>query len=399
MFNIPNRLTVKSIRVTPPKIYITPDAYVTISELVKQCDYEISWFSRIEEINKNAFVIEDAMLLSQEVTASSAEFSEKELSAFMNDILKNHGIDFYNKIRCWGHSHVNFAASPSGQDLKQIMQFNEQDYYIMLIVNKKGDAHVAFYDFKNNTIFENVPIQLYLPNSGDISKQVKQSIGEKVKLLSIKNKIQPGAKQISMNLTQDDRILNQFHSAFRMLYKFFKAENRDGDPYISTMELVNSTMDDKTCSGIMQRANSLRTTGLIFNPETVSHALKVVRTTKYMLKIDSVDDYEEWQNMCSEILLDTINDSHIESVDALIYALTQKGEIEDVLDTEIAVDEYIALRDIEEWCLNNGMDAELCSYVTNTLEELQEECFCDYREIILTLYNEMEYYEDEEVEE
>ena len=155
MYNIPDKVVIESIKVAPPKIYITPDAYITIGEYVKQCDYEISWFSRIEEINKNTFVIEDAILLNQEVTSSSAEFSEKELAAFMNDILKTHGIDFYNKIRCWGHSHVNFAASPSGQDLKQIMKFNEQDYYIMLIVNKKGDAHVAFYDFKNNTIFKN----------------------------------------------------------------------------------------------------------------------------------------------------------------------------------------------------------------------------------------------------
>lgn len=185
MFKTNDSITASQIKKTVPKIFVTPEAYFKIMEYAKQCQYEISWFSRVYK-EQNCYVILDAMLLDQTVTGASAEFSEEELSNFMVSTIKDKGIDFFNEIKCWGHSHVKMSTSPSGQDLKQILEFNEQDYYIMLIVNKYEEAHLEFYDFKNNMLYKNLPLQLYVENCKSIADGVKADIEKHVKTRSVK---------------------------------------------------------------------------------------------------------------------------------------------------------------------------------------------------------------------
>lgn len=185
MFKTNDNITASQIKETVPRIFVTPEAYFKIMEYARQCQYEISWFSRVYN-EQNCYVILDAMLLDQTVTGASAEFSEEELSNFMVSTIKDKGIDFFNEIKCWGHSHVKMPTSPSGQDLKQILEFNEQDYYIMLIVNKYEEAHLEFYDFKNNMLYKNLPLQLYIENGKSIADGVKADIEKHVKTHTIK---------------------------------------------------------------------------------------------------------------------------------------------------------------------------------------------------------------------
>lgn len=181
MFNVLGEPMAEQIVRKCPEIFITPEAYFTMQQYALQCPLEISWFSRVISPSDNKYVIMDAMLIDQTVSPASAEFSEEELSTFMMNTISEKGIDFFNEIKCWGHSHVNMSTSPSGQDLRQIRSFSEQDYYIMLIINKRGEAHVEFYDFKHNTIYKNIRIQLYLQNSDDIAAAVKSDIERCVK--------------------------------------------------------------------------------------------------------------------------------------------------------------------------------------------------------------------------
>ena len=186
MFRVSGQPAVEQIVKKSPEIYITPEAYFTMQQYAAQCQYEISWFSRVLNPAENQYIIVDALLLDQTVWAASAEFSPEELSKFTMDTIKQKGIDFFNQIKCWGHSHVNMATSPSGQDLQQIRTFREQDYYIMLIINKRGEAHVEFYDFKNNTVYKNLCVSLCLPNSEEIRNRVKADIERCVKTTVVK---------------------------------------------------------------------------------------------------------------------------------------------------------------------------------------------------------------------
>lgn len=210
MFKTNDNITASQIKKTVPKIFVTPEAYFKIMEYAKQCQYEISWFSRVYN-EQNWYVILDAILLDQTVTGSSAEFSEEELSNFMVSTIKDKGIDFFNEIKCWGHSHVEMSTSPSAQDLKQILAFNEQDYYIMLIVNKYEEAHLEFYDFKNNMLYRNLPLQLYVENCKSISDGVKDDIKKHVKTRTIKYKKKAVAEQTSLF---DDKVQYTYDECF-----------------------------------------------------------------------------------------------------------------------------------------------------------------------------------------
>lgn len=188
MFNVTGKLSAEQIVERYPEVFITPEAYFTMQQYAKQCASEISWFSRVINPSANKYIIVDAILLEQTVSQTSAEFSEEELSTFMTKTITEKGIEFFNEVKCWGHSHVNMSVYPSAQDLKQILSFSEQSYYIMLIINKQGDAHIEFYDFDNNTVYKNIRIQFYLQNSDSIEAEVRDNIKRCVKYARIVRK-------------------------------------------------------------------------------------------------------------------------------------------------------------------------------------------------------------------
>lgn len=165
-----------------PRIYITPNAMAYIQEFVNLSQTEVSWLGTISEIEEG-YLIEKVSLIDQTVNGVTCEFAPDALSAFMTTFIKEHGIDEYNKVRFWGHSHVNMAVSPSAQDASQIMQWKEQDYYIMGIFNKKGEIYLAFYDFKNNTVYKRLPLMLYTNDSRGVGDNAKQLLQKHVKPL------------------------------------------------------------------------------------------------------------------------------------------------------------------------------------------------------------------------
>ena len=102
------------------------------------------------------------------------------LSEFMTKTIKEKGMQYYKNIRCWGHSHVNMSVSPSGQDVKQIGEFNNGEFYIMLIFNKKGDIYSEIRDFKNGFRYKGIPIMLDANVNQNVD-DIKQELDEKVK--------------------------------------------------------------------------------------------------------------------------------------------------------------------------------------------------------------------------
>ena len=389
MFSVKPNTTIRPINVKAPNIFIEPDAYMTITEYVKQCQYEISWFSRVEELSEKEFVITDAILLNQTVTHSSAEFSEEELSTFMSDILKTHGIDSYNKIKCWGHSHVNFDAVPSGQDLKQIRQFNEQDYYIMLIVNKKGDAHVAFYDFKNNVVYENIPVHLYSSNSREISKQVQQSIEEKVKLPRVASPAK--YKQVSMTFDKGSaayyNAVDELNVAAQRIYGFFKAAG-DATPYDLTIEALDNSDTNKGANLIASRMDLVK--GKQWN-DVLPRLHSACRAKQTLGMYVDIEACEEWKLLRYEALTYFIRQdvsvlkNMLAFFEKIYDVINERGwDIIDLLSEEIAVNDTISLNDIRRWCKEN--DVEDSKNIIKTIERLQENVILSYDEIICELY-------------
>ena len=162
----------------PPEIHIDIETLARIKEIVRLSPKEVSWFSRVSR-NDNVFCITDAFLIEQTVSSAETEMTLSGLSDFMTNIIQKHGVEFYNSIRCWGHSHVEMSTNPSGQDLKQIKEFDNGDFYIMLIMNKRDDFHIRLYDFKENYIWKNLPLHIETPSIQ--TDQIQAELDKKVK--------------------------------------------------------------------------------------------------------------------------------------------------------------------------------------------------------------------------
>ena len=69
------------------------------------------------------------------------------------------GMDVWNNMKCWGHSHVNMGVFASGQDDTQMNVFKDagHDFFIRVIANKKGEMEFTFYNYATGIIYKDTP--------------------------------------------------------------------------------------------------------------------------------------------------------------------------------------------------------------------------------------------------
>lgn len=144
-----NAVSLKTVQ--PPTVFVTPLALFKMQTYVDKCDMEIGWLGIVEKCENNTYVIMDTLLFKQEVHATTTEINEQNLMEVAEEILSRpNGVELYNKIKMWGHSHVNMGVTPSGQDDLQIESFGaNNDYFIRIIANKKREMKVDLYDWVN----------------------------------------------------------------------------------------------------------------------------------------------------------------------------------------------------------------------------------------------------------
>ena len=152
-------MNVKLMKNFAPNIYINIDALNKMKEYVRQSSLEIGWLGTCEK-EGNSYFITDVFLFKQEVHATTTEITTEGLNDFAMDILQDpNGVEIWNNMKVWGHSHVNMSTSPSGQDDKQIEVFaeNADDFFIRIIANKQNDFRIDLYDFLTGVIYEKLP--------------------------------------------------------------------------------------------------------------------------------------------------------------------------------------------------------------------------------------------------
>ena len=179
---------VKVLEKKMPEVWITQKASNKMKSYVDLCDDEIGWLCTAVEQNKNQYIITDAILFEQEVHSTTTEITPEGLAKFAEEILQQDGgVELWNSIKVWGHSHVNMTPTPSGQDNSQMEIFadNKQDWFIRIIANKKGEMKLDLYDFDYGVIYENVPFQIaYNDDEAEIYnkiQEIKAEIEEKLK--------------------------------------------------------------------------------------------------------------------------------------------------------------------------------------------------------------------------
>lgn len=151
--------SLKVIRNCIPDVMINPIALAKMQLFVNTCDKEVGWLGTVIK-NKNSYVIQDVYLFEQEVASTTTEITPEGLSKFAEHILTlENGVEIWNNIRLWGHSHVNMSVSPSGQDDDQMNSFSNigNNWFIRIIANKNGDFKVDVYDYEHGIEFIDVP--------------------------------------------------------------------------------------------------------------------------------------------------------------------------------------------------------------------------------------------------
>lgn len=165
-----------------PNILISPLAISKMSRIVNYCDDEIGWLASAEQIDEYVYHIKDVFMFEQEVNSITCEITPDGLANFGTEILsKENGMELYEQIRVWGHSHVNMGVSPSGQDDKQITEFSEgHDWFIRIIANKKKEMKIDLFDYKNNLVYLSVDWEVYYNEFEEELKELEKQIDRKV---------------------------------------------------------------------------------------------------------------------------------------------------------------------------------------------------------------------------
>lgn len=165
-----------SATLTPPKdtprpvIIFTADAYLKASLYVRETNVEIAWHGTVTRLNDTVFRIDDVFLYPQTIAAATVNTDQDKY----NDWLINLDDDTANTMRLQGHSHVNMGVGPSAVDTafyEEILQtLPPDDYYIFMILNKKGEMTVLLYDLKTNIIYDtkDIDVKIMVGNALDI---------------------------------------------------------------------------------------------------------------------------------------------------------------------------------------------------------------------------------------
>lgn len=166
-----------------PRIFATPVALYKMRYYIDNTDKEIGWLGYVTKLADTQYLIEDVFLLKQKVHAATTEIDAEALAKLATDLIKQgeDGMAKYNKIRMWGHSHVNMSTGASGQDDNQMNEFATSDFYIRLIGNKRGEWNVCLYDYVDNLLWSGLELELYYDvevTPEELDKEIKDNVSE-----------------------------------------------------------------------------------------------------------------------------------------------------------------------------------------------------------------------------
>ena len=167
-----------------PRVLIKREAMSKMQIYVDTVNDEVGWLGTASlntyETGRE-IVLEDVFLIKQEVHGTTTELTPEGLSEFAMEILAlPDGTDTWNKMRMWGHSHVNMGTSPSGQDDKQMKEFSNigHDWFVRLIANKKGDIRIDFYEYSTGITMLNLNWE-----AEEVEDEMAQAIEESIATL------------------------------------------------------------------------------------------------------------------------------------------------------------------------------------------------------------------------
>lgn len=166
-----------------PTIFVDPAAYNDMLILVDEMDIEVGWLGFVDQLPGGNFLITDIVLPKQECSAVTTILDAESVAKIAEDLLKQpDGVERYNKLRFWGHSHVRMGTSPSGQDEDQMKDFKENgcEYFIRGILNKEGRMEFSVFYYEKGIKIVDCPWAVAVTANGDRREHWKAQLKDQV---------------------------------------------------------------------------------------------------------------------------------------------------------------------------------------------------------------------------
>ena len=172
-----------------PVIELPIEVFQKMSALVRNSNEEIGWLALCKK-EANSYNIYEVTICDQEVSETTVELDEKGIQKIAEELISTNREDEMNNVRCWGHSHVDMPVSPSGQDDKTFEEYYKQcgDYFIRLIMNRKGEYYIDLADYEEGVIYKNLKLTFIYPeNEFQLMKAIDE-LERKIEELKVEKK-------------------------------------------------------------------------------------------------------------------------------------------------------------------------------------------------------------------
>lgn len=141
-----------------PKVIFKRPAFLKMKALITECDIEVSWMGSCEHTSQGDYEIQDVYVPNQRCSSVTTDMTEDGVALLMEELIETGKFKDIAKLKCWGHSHVNMGVFASGTDEQQTTDFTDRqdEFFIRLIGNKKGDMSCHVYIMKSEGVVERI---------------------------------------------------------------------------------------------------------------------------------------------------------------------------------------------------------------------------------------------------
>ena len=171
-------MSARIIKGFEPIVLININALNKMKEYIRQSNKEIGWLGTVVKEN-GMYNILDVYLFKQEVHETTTEITTDGLNEFAMEILSQEdGMEIWNNMKMWAHSHVNMSTSPSVQDDNQMDLFtqNANDFFIRIIANKKDEFRIDIWDYEKGVIYEKLNYIIDYGKDAELIQELQMKI-------------------------------------------------------------------------------------------------------------------------------------------------------------------------------------------------------------------------------
>jgi len=130
----------EEINATNFSLIIPDQVWQKIFWWINKSNHEVSGFGSLDhDIETNTFTVRDAILLKQEVAATSTEIDPNALAKAIYETRNEH-----NALKWHWHSHVDMGVFWSADDKELIRSLAQQGWILATVFNKKRETRTAF---------------------------------------------------------------------------------------------------------------------------------------------------------------------------------------------------------------------------------------------------------------